>query len=308
MAWVLALGGLSGKELARRVWSRIWDHAVLDRAAQLSYYFLLALFPLLIFLSAVLGAFVLSDFHLYNRLLGYLAAVMPFAAFTLVQETINQVTQAADGGKVSIGLVLALWTASSGTAAVIDGLNEAYEVKDDRPWWRVRLTALLLTVIAAILALAGLVLIVSGDTLAEWIGWHWGLGQTAAQWLVIAVCLLAALTVVYRFGPCLKNQRWQALMPGSLTALLSWVLVSLGLRLYLHFFNSYNKTYGSLGAVIVLLLWLYVTGISMLLGAEVNAEIEHAAALAGAEEAKAPGESEPAADHHQVSNLGHSES
>lgn len=293
MTWVWHLGGLTTPELARRVYSQFWAHNVMDRAAALSYYLLLALFPLLIFLSSVLGAYFLSDFHLYQKMLDYLARLMPPMAYSLVSSTMNEVIKAAGGGKLSFGFLLALWTASAGTSAIIDGLNAAYAVTDPRPWWRVRLRAITLTVVTALLALTALGLIVSGDSILQWLGWEWSPGQAVAQWLVIGLFLLTALIVTYRHGPNLKQQRWQALVPGSLVALGTWLLISLILRIYLRFFNTYSHTYGSLGAVIVLLLWLYLTGIAILLGAEVNSEIEHAAAAAGAAEAKAPGEVEP---------------
>src|SRR3982751_3528478 len=138
MRWVWHLGGLSHRELASRVWKQIDEDDVAGRAAQLSYYFFLALFPLLIFLSAVLGRAFAGNTELYHELLDYMSRVMPPCAYGGLRDTVNEITAGASGQKLSIGLLATLWTASSGMVAVIEGLNVAYEVTERRPWWKRR--------------------------------------------------------------------------------------------------------------------------------------------------------------------------
>jgi membrane protein len=291
LKWVWSLGGLSVQELGRRVGIALVREETLGRAAELSYYFILALFPFLICVSSVAGLIFSSDQSVYSRVLEYSRAVMPASAYDIVRATATDLSNAAGGGKLSLALLFALWTASQGMDAVIKGLNVAYDIREFRPWWKRRLVAIALTVILLLVLLFSLASILVGDFVRQW------LSTTASpvfldpawvlvQWLVIFLSLLVALSITYVFGPNLKHQRWRAIVPGSLVAIICWIVVSLGFRTYLQFFDSYSKTYGSLGAVIVLLLWLYLTGAAILVGGEVNAQIRHAAATAGAGEAR----------------------
>lgn len=281
-----SLGGLSGRELCKRVWHEIWDDRVFGRAAELSYYFLLALVPFLIFLTSIIGIVLGSGTGARHALFRYLARIMPPSAFELIDNTMLEIATASSGGKLSFGLLAALWVASNGMGAITESLNTAYDLKETRSWWRQRLVAIGLTVALSVLIIFALVLVVAGGRISEWLAAAYGFGPVFAfawrilQWPVVLACMLLAFALIYYFAPAIRKQRWTYFTPGAVTGLVLWLLVSIGFRAYLHFFNSYSATYGSLGAVIILMLWLYFTGVAVLIGGEVNSEIE-AAARAG---------------------------
>lgn len=297
------LGGLSWIDLGKRVWSEINEDDVWGRAAQLAYYFLLALFPLLIFLTAALGLMLGSGEGLRQSLFNYLSQVMPGSAFQLVDTTMNEITSSSNAGKLSFGLLATLWAASNGMGAITQALNSAYDVKEARPWWKQRIVAIILTVALSILVIAALLLTLWGGRFADFVAAHYQLGGffpiawKTLQWPLVFAFMVTSFALIYYFAPDVRDQNWKWLTPGSAIGVVLWLLVSGGFKLYLHYFNSYPKTYGSLGAVIVLMLWLYFTGCAILIGSEINSEIEHAAAEAGAPDAKERGEKSP--DDHQ---------
>lgn len=277
------LGGLSAGQLARRVWAEMEDDDILGRAAQLSYYFLLALFPLLLFLTSLLGYFAQAGTELRGELLGYLSTVVPGQASALINSTVDEVSKASGGGKLSFGLVAALWAASNGMGAICAALNVAYEVKETRSWWKVRLVAMVLTIALSLLILSALVLVLFGGYIADAIAAHMMFGSVFTttwkilQWPLVLAFVLGAFALIYYIAPDLKARRkWAWITPGSVLAVLLWLLVSFAFRLYLHFFDSYSATYGSLGAVIILMLWFYLTGAAVLIGGELNSEITFA--------------------------------
>jgi membrane protein len=267
------------KEFARWLWRRVWLDDIPGTAAQLSYYFLFSLF--LICLSALLGYFFAAGGGLARRLLEYLGAVMPSAAFNVVIVTANDLLRTRGGGKLSFGLLLALWLASSGMEAVIEGLNVAFQVGEARPWWRRRLVALGLTVTVALLAGGAFGLMLAGGwggkALMDLVGFGdvWSPLWRAMQWIGSILFLLIAINLVYFFGPNLKaRRRTQVIVPGAIVALIGSITASAGLRHLLDHFSSLGITYGSIGAVIALLLWLYLTGAALLVGAEMNSGIQ----------------------------------
>jgi membrane protein len=294
-----ALRNISWWQLMKRVWNEIEKDRVFGRAAELSYYFLLALFPLLIFLTSVIGIVIGSGTGTRHALFSYLARIMPPSAFQLLDTTMYEVSASSGGGKISLGLLAALWAASNGLSAITDSLNAAYDLEESRPWWKQRLVAIALTIALSVLIIAALILVVAGGNIGEAVANHYGLGAAFAiawkiiQWPVIFAALILSFALIYYFAPDLHDQAWKWLTPGAAIGVALWLLVSLGFRVYLHFFDSYNKTYGSLGAVIVLMLWLYFTGAAVLIGGEINSEIENAAAQRGAPEAKERGEKAP---------------
>ena len=299
IASVWRLGGLTRRELARRVWSDVYEGDLLTRAAALSYYFLLALFPLLIFLTAMLGYFAESGTQLRRNLLDYLGSIAPRTASQLVRATVDEITEAAGTGKLSFGLLAALWFASFGMGAVGDTLNSAYGVRESRPWWRVRLISLGLTGALAALIISALALMLYGGEIGEGLAGRYDLGDafvsvwSVIQWPIVLAFVLFAFALIYYYAPDLRDQHWYWITPGSLVGVVLWLLVSFAFRLYLSYFDRYSVTYGSLGAVIILLLWFYLTGAAILVGGKVNAVIEHAAAREGTPEAKLPGEKSP---------------
>jgi membrane protein len=287
MASVWERGGLTWRELGRRVWCEIYDGDLLTRAAALSYYFLLALFPLLLFLIAMLGYFAEAGTELRTNLLRYLSTVVPRSASALIRTTVDEIAQNTGGGKLTFGLLTAVWAASYGMGAISDTLNSAYGVKERRPWWRVRLTSIGLTIVIAVLTIAALTLVLYGgeigDALANRFGFSgaFTLLWAIVQWPIVLAFVLVAFGLIYYYAPDLHDQKWYWITPGSLVGVALWLLVSFIFRVYLRYFDNYSLTYGSLGAVIVLMLWFYLTGCAILIGGGVNAEIENAAADEG---------------------------
>jgi membrane protein len=288
------LGGLTPLQLVKRVYHEINDDEVLTRSAALAYYFVSALFPMIFFLMAMLGLFAQSH-DLQSSLLNYTARFMPEDAYRLVQKTLQEIANSSTGLKLAFGLVLALWSGAGGVVSIIDALNRCYHVKDSRPFWKQRLIALGMTVAIAALTIVALTIVLYGGDIADFVGAHIGLSSVTViawhivQWPIALFFVVLSFALLYFWGPDTKQQ-WQWITPGAVVGVLTWIGASLLFRVYLHFFNSYSKTYGSLGAVIVLLLWLYISGLAILVGGEINSEIENAAAKRGHPEAKEPGE------------------
>lgn len=302
MASLWGLGGLSVKDLAVRVYNEFWDDEILNGAAQLAYYFLFALFPLLIFLTSIFGFLIGTDAQLRESLFVYLGTVLPSSASDLVKSVITEVSTSTSGGKLTLGLFLALWFASSGVDALTQTLNKVYELKETRAWWWLRLQALFLTVVLASLIISALVIVLFGGQIVDSIASAYGFGDVfrtvwkILQWIIVLIFVLLTFSLIYYFSPDVKEQRWYFVTPGSVIGVALWLLISFGFRTYLSYFDSYSATYGSIGAVIVLMLWLYFTGAAILIGGEINSEIENAAAEAGAPDAKEKGEKTPDED------------
>jgi len=271
---------LNWKSFASRLWTRINDHDLLGRAAQLSYYFLLAVFPLLLVLVTLLGYFAESGSDLHNKLLSYLSTVMPSSSVMLVHTTLDEITKARGGGKLSLGILAALWAASNGMGAISSTLNVAYAVKEDRPWWKVRLVAIFLTIMVSCFIILALAIVFFGGHLGDRVATHFGFSAAftiawrVLQWPIALLFLLLTFDLIYYLAPNDRRPKRRLWTGGAITAVVLWVLVSFAFRLYLHFFNSYSVTYGSLGALIVLMLWFYFTGLAILIGGEVNSELE----------------------------------
>ena len=292
-------GGLTWGELGRRTATRVYKDDVLGKAAQLSYFFIFALFPLLFFLASLLGYFAQAGTQMRADLLRYLAAVVPRKAAVLIRDTLEEITAGSSGGKISFGLIVALLTASFGMSAVVSTLNAAYGVRESRPWWKAQVLAVALTAALALLIVSALAIVLYGGNIGEWLAEKIPPGDTftlawgVLQWPVALAVVLLAFALVYYFSPNVKDMRWQWITPGSVLGLGLWLLASFIFRAYLSLFDTYGSAYGSLGAVMVLLLWLYLTGVAILVGGEMNAVIEDAAARAGALDAKERGEKQP---------------
>src|SRR5438270_13561573 len=289
------LGGLRPRQLPKEVWHELNHDDVWSIASALAYSFLLAIFPMLLFLVALFGFFASQRAELQNNLFYYFSQALPPAAFQLVSKTLNEIIKNSGGGKLTLGIVLALWSGAGGMTSLISGLNAAYHVRESRSFVKVRLIAIGLTLAVSILVVAALFVVLMGGNAAEFIGAKLNLGGITIlawkvlQWPIAFGFLILAFALIYYFGPDIKEQHWYWITPGSLVGVILWLLASVGFRVYLHFFNSYSKTYGSLGAVIILLFWFYVTGFAFLIGGEINSEIEHAAAAHGHPEAKPEG-------------------
>jgi membrane protein len=277
------LGGLTPWQLIRNVAREIDEDDLLGRASGLAFNFLLAFFPLILFMLALFGLFASRSSQLVNQLLGYFADLLPPAAFQLLQTTTNQLATSTTGGKLTLGIVLALWFASGGIASMISTLNVVYRVRETRSWFKVRAIALGLTLAITILLFWALVMVLVGGHLVDWVGEKIYLGSTivviwkALEWPTALLFVTISFSAIYYLGPDLPKRYWHWITPGSLFGVFLWFAASAVFRGYLHFFNTYDATYGSLGAVMILLVWLYVAGLAFLIGGEINAEIERAA-------------------------------
>jgi len=254
-------------------------------AAELGFYFLFALFPTLFSASSLLGLAARSANQIFDRLLDYLGLLVPVSALGTVLKTFNETTAAATPGKVTFGLIAAIWSASIGISAIQDTLNAVYKIDDRRSYIVSRLYAIGLTVLLSGTTLLALAACLSGDLIAALA--HAKVYDPILQgfiavlarfvgWSVATALLALSFAVVYYWAPSSRMNPWRWLTPGSALGVLGWLLASLGLRIYLHFYNTFTITYGSLGAVIILLTWFYIAGLMLLLGAELNCEIEAA--------------------------------
>ena len=294
-AW--KLGGLSVMDLGKRVWREANEDEIFDRAAGLSYYFVFALFPALLFLTSLLGMLPIPN--LMEQLMAYVDRAMPADAASIIHKTLDEIVGGATGSLLSVGALVALWAASGGLVAMMAALSVAYDVQDSRPWWKRRAIAIGLTFALAGVLLSAAVLLVFGGAIGGFLQDTAGLGDVAVkiwnlgQWPLAVVFVVFGIALLYYAAPAVEQRTWRWLTPGSLFAAVAWIAMSFGLRLYVSHFANYTATYGSIAGVILLLLWLYLTGLVIILGAEVNAEIEHAAAARGAPTAKARGEEAP---------------
>jgi membrane protein len=278
----------SWTELARRTWREIGEDDVLGLAAQLSYYFFLALFPAILFLLALASFFPLSNItDDVGRSLG------PFVSpqiLELIQEQMRRLARNENGGLLTFGVAGALWSSSAALVSIVGALNRAYDLDEGRPWWKVRLIAIALTLGVAVFVLVALSLVLVGPTLAEKLGQVTGWGSPfewtwlVLQWPLVFVLIATGIGLIYYFGPD-ADQDWAWITPGAIAATILWLLASLLFKFYVATFTDYEGSYGTVGAVIVVLLWFYVSGIAILTGAELNAEIEHASP-----HGKAPGQ------------------
>jgi membrane protein len=269
---------ISWRELLTRTWREINDDNCLGLAAQLAYYFILALFPALIVVVAIASFFPRSTLQ---QVLATLAPFTPPDALSVIRTQLDAILASDQGGLLTIGVLGALWSSSAALTAIIDTLNRAFDVEETRPWWKVRLLAIGLTVGMALFILTAFALVVAGPELAHAIADRLGLASTVAtawtvvQWPIVFLLVTFGVALTYYFAPDI-HQDWAFITPGSALATGLWLVASLGFRVYVQHFSDYNATYGALGAAVLLLLWLYVSGLAVLVGAELNSEIESA--------------------------------
>ena len=260
------------KPFAKRLWEKINDDDILGNAAQVAFYFSFAIFPLLLFLVSLIGIVLSNKSELQDQLFLMLGQVMPQSAYALVRDTIIEVTSNATGGKLTIGVLITLWSASAGIDNMRGTLNEVYDLKETRSWFRAKLTSLLLTLGVGLLVLIALAAIVYGSQFLDAIlpiDSQYVL--QLLEWIAVVCLLLLAFALIYNFAPNHDPFKWKWITPGAVIGLILWLLFSGGFRLYLRYFDSYAATYGSLGAVIILLFWLYLTALVILIGGAINA-------------------------------------
>jgi membrane protein len=272
------LGGLTFIELAKRVWSEAIVDDATGRAAELAFYLMLAFFPLLIFMISILG----FSSSAQDRLVDYLTTAAPPEAAGLLRDWVRDVASKTTGSLLSFSLLGSLLAASSGMAALMRMLNIAYGVEEGRPWWKSRLVAIGLVLALGIFVIGGALLIIFGDALAAAIAGRFGLGGVfSATWpyvdyLIGLALLMFGMGMIYCFAPN-AERRWRWFTPGAVFAVVAAVIASFLFSIYLRYARSYSAVYGSLGSVIVLMLWFYILGLAIFLGGEVNAEVEKSA-------------------------------
>ncbi|MCA9499744.1 MAG: YihY/virulence factor BrkB family protein [Nitrospira sp.] len=259
--------------LTKEVWTASCEDDVFGRAAQLGFYFLLALFPALLGVTALIG--MLPSQVVLPTVMPYAREVLPAESLILVEHYVEQMVQGSGGGLFSLSLLGSLWVASWGMMAIINTLNAVYGVKETRPFWKAGLTAVLLTIGGAVFVITSLILILAGEEVSQWIAevtglaWWATLGWPLWQWPVIVLLMLMAINLVYYWAPN-SDHEWQWVKPGSVLAVFLWIVLSLGLKFYVENFINYNAVYGPITGVIILMMWLYVGGLTLLLGGELN--------------------------------------
>jgi membrane protein len=284
---------LSFGALLKRTAKEAMADDVLNLAAQQAYYYFFALFPALLALISLASFFPLDN--LVDEIVTMLSRVAPPDVIRIVQEQLINISNTNAGGLLTLAFLFTLWSSSAAVVSMTTTLNTAYDITESRPWWRVRLTAIGLTLGLAFFILLSMTLLIAGPTLAERVAealrmgpvfeWTWKI----LQWPLIFALVSTGIAMVYYFAPD-AEQQWVWITPGSFLATVLWVVISLAFKVYLARFGTFNETYGAIGGVMVLMLWFYLSGIALLVGAELNAEIEHASPHGKAPGEKVPGE------------------
>jgi membrane protein len=254
----------------------ILRHHTLQVAAALSYFFILSVFPGLIFLSAVLGLLPLGD--LFSHVLGFMGRLLPPDTMRTVLSVLHDVLSSHRGTWLSFGMLGIIWTASSGFAALIEALDIAYDAQDDRPYWKVRLLSIGLAAIAGGLLLTALGVMIVGPRFGDWLAAHLGLSSVfaaiwpALRWAIAISFTVLAVELIYFLAPNVK-QRFGATLPGAIFSVIVWNGLSYLLGIYFAHFANFNHIYGTLAGFIAFMTWLYWTSVALLVGAEINAEL-----------------------------------
>ncbi|MDQ6785343.1 MAG: YihY/virulence factor BrkB family protein, partial [Acidobacteriota bacterium] len=227
------------KRFFTRLYEKSMDEEITSRAAQVAFYFVFALFPLLLFVISLFGLILRSSNNLQQRLFGYLGQVMPASAFDLVTKTITDVVSNSSGGTLTFGFVIALWSASAGMDSIIVALNDVYKFTETRPWWKRKLTSVLLTLAVALLIFFALAIVIYGSGLLNLLLSSIGLPILSSlvsniiSFAFVAIALLLILSLIYTFAPNHPQTKWNWINAGSIAALVLWILFSIGFRVYL---------------------------------------------------------------------------
>lgn len=286
----MTLGGLTVRELALRTWKNINDHEIMTRASAVSFYAMLALVPflgLIVFLAAQLlpdltgatGARGVGDLTV-AELEATLRQLFPKEAYTVFEDQIGRLQEHPPVGLATLGLAVTLWLAASLFIAIIDAMNRIYGVEETRSFGRLRLVAMVMTIVQAAILVGSLLIIVAWPILMRWLGLSatTAMLATLVQWAILFVAVLLSFALAFYVAPD-ADQQWEWITPGSLLGTAVFLLSSYLLRLYVHHFANYNKTYGSLGGVMVLLFWFWVSSLVLLTAAQINKVIEDASPL-----------------------------
>ncbi|HEY2432695.1 MAG TPA: YihY/virulence factor BrkB family protein [Vicinamibacterales bacterium] len=266
---------------------------IFDLAAQQAYYFFFALFPALLFVIAIASFFPLLT--LVDEVVTMLSRFAPQAVIDIITAAMTSLSKQNSGGILTLGFLVTIWSSSGAMVSIITTLNTCYDVTESRPWWKTRLTAIGLTIALAMFILVSMFLVIAGPALAEHLANRMRLGPAftwtwwIVQWPVVFLLVATAIASVYYFAPDVE-QDWVWITPGSVAATVLWIAVSTALKLYYKMVPDANAAYGAIGGIMVLMLWFYGSGLALLLGAEMNAEIEHASPYGKDPGERVPGE------------------
>lgn len=268
-------------ELGKRSVKAYLEDDMMTYAAALAFRMLFALFPFIIFLVALLGFLRIPGF--FDWLLSQVQTVLPQQAMGQVEEVVRQVRDQGRGRLLSFGIIVALWSASIGVRSLMNGLNAAYDVEEERPVWKRYPLSIFYTIALAAMIIVAAGLMFTGPQAIKWLAGQVGMAEVFAtvwawlRWPVAIFLLMLAVAIIYYFGPNV-DQPFRFITPGSVLAVSVWIAASLGFSYYVSNFADYGATYGSLGAVIVLLFYFFISAAVLLFGAEVNAQLYHHAA------------------------------
>lgn len=264
------------KEVLRNAYSDIMQNHTMAMAAGLSYYFVLSLFPLLILVAALVPYLPIPN--LFDKILGTMARVVPPDSMGLVRSIVGSVVTARHGGLLTFGILATIWSASGGFNSLIEALNVAYDVPETRPMWKTRVLSIELMFIVGALMVVGVGAMLVGPQFGGWLANKVGLSDQFAdvwqylRWGVSIAFLILAVDLVFFLAPNVR-QRFTSILPGAMIGVGAWIGTSYGLSLYFQHFANFNKTYGTLGAAMALMVWLYYSWFALLAGAEINSEI-----------------------------------
>ena len=284
---------ISWPVLLKRTAREAWADDIANLAAQQAYYFFFALLPALLALISIASFFPIHN--LVPEIAARLGRIAPDDVTRIVTEQIKQISNTNAGGLLTFAFLFALWSSSNAVMSMSSTLNTAYDVTEGRPFWKVRLMAIGLTVGLAVFILVSMTLVIAGPAIAQRLADALNLGAafvstwSVLQWPVVFMLVVTAIALIYYYSPDVE-QDWVWITPGSILAAALWVVVSLGFKFYVARFGTYNETYGVIGGVMVLLLWFYLSGMAILAGAELNAEIEHTSPYGKDVGEKIPGE------------------
>lgn len=262
------------KEIGKDLWRRIQDDDISALGAQLSYSFLFAFFPFLIFAMTLIGA---SSIKSDEVLIG-LRSFVPLDVYNLTEKTVKEIVDNKNLKLLSFGIIIAIWTASNGFSAVIKGLNKAYDVKENRGLIKVQLIALSCTVILAFIIVISFVLLIFGDINGSLMIEYFGLGTFYKnvwdyfRYFLVVLIMVIIFAAIYYFIPCRKLS-WKEVLPGGIFTSIGWIVCSEAFSYYVNNFSNYSRLYGSIGAVIILMTWLFLISVLLLLGGEINATL-----------------------------------
>ena len=273
---MFSFNDLEWKVFFSKLWDRILETDIFDRSAQTAFFFTFALFPLLFFIVSLFGLIIGTTDGLREELFAYLHRLMPAVVYTLVSTTLLEIVKNSSSTKVILGLAAALWAASAGVDGIRNALNAVYSLKEHRSWWQTKVQSVLMTLLMVLLVGGVLLVVFYGGKVTASISHAAGVDAAsfwivaAVQWITILAILLVACELIYNLLPAFQPRRWIWLNAGSVVAIVSWIVLTGAFRLYLQYFNSYDRAYGSLGAVIVTMLWLYFTAMSVMIGGIIN--------------------------------------